>query len=510
MNIHGYFAGGGMYWRESARLAEQIGWRVINPSLPGFGGSDPLEWQDVSIENLANQVMAIVHKVDAGPVVLLGHSMGGAVAVQFAHDHPRRTLGVIYRDGVSTPAWKERTGIIPTLLSPFLPDVAPMVDMIAAVVFDLPDLAIGRMYSTVRAVLPDMRQNIRTVSQTLPVGSMLMGVDQRSEVRHLVAQQIPILNEWGCFDRITPGPHRAGVRRHRALTGAVGAGRPQLDAGSAPGSGRHPHPPRPGTGVHGAGGDPLAPAHSTRIHAAAPSTDGRGADGPAAPTAVGHDRGRPVISRLLQPLLSLHGWQAYALVGLLVFAEDAVMLGFVFPGETAAILGGVLASKGGVNLGGIVAVVVVCAIVGDSVGYAIGDRWGHQLLQLGPLRKRQKGIASALDQLSRRGRDRRLRGPLLRLPARRDPGARRHVQAALPRLPARQRRRRRLLGRPLRTPRVLRRGASREGDRYRVRHPARPDRRGRGRLVRAAPSHGAKREIEGPAEAAAPSEDSAG
>jgi len=205
VNIHGYFAGGGMYWRESARLAEQLGWRVINPSLPGFGGSDPLEWQDVSMENLANQVMAIVHKVEAGPVVLLGHSMGGAVAVQFAHDHPRRTLGLIYRDGVSTPAWKERTGILPALLSPILPDVAPLVDMMAAVVFDLPDLAIGRLYSTVRAVLPDMRHNIRTVSQTLPVGSMLMSADQRSEVRHLAAQQIPILNEWGCFDRITPG-----------------------------------------------------------------------------------------------------------------------------------------------------------------------------------------------------------------------------------------------------------------------------------------------------------------
>ena len=88
VNIHGYFAGGGMYWRESARLAEQLGWRVINPSLPGFGGSDPLDWSDVSMESLANQVMAIAHKVDAGPVVLLGHSMGGAVAVQFAHHHP--------------------------------------------------------------------------------------------------------------------------------------------------------------------------------------------------------------------------------------------------------------------------------------------------------------------------------------------------------------------------------------------------------------------------------------
>ncbi len=110
-----------------------------------------------------------------------------------------------------------------------------------------------------------------------------------------------------------------------------------------------------------------------------------------------------MISRLLHPLLSLHGWQAYALIGLLVFAEDAVMLGFVFPGETAAILGGVLASKGGVGLPFIVITVVLCAIVGDSVGYEIGARWGHQLLQLGPLRKRQKGVQTALDQLKRRG-----------------------------------------------------------------------------------------------------------
>jgi membrane protein DedA with SNARE-associated domain len=110
-----------------------------------------------------------------------------------------------------------------------------------------------------------------------------------------------------------------------------------------------------------------------------------------------------VISRLLQPLLSLHGWQAYALIGLLVFAEDAVMLGFVFPGETAAILGGVLASRGGVNLGGIAVTVVLCAIVGDSVGYEIGARWGDKILALGPLRKRQKGVQTALGLLNRRG-----------------------------------------------------------------------------------------------------------
>jgi membrane-associated protein len=110
-----------------------------------------------------------------------------------------------------------------------------------------------------------------------------------------------------------------------------------------------------------------------------------------------------VISKLLQPLLDLHGWQAYLLVGVLVFAEDAIMLGFVFPGETAAILGGVIASQGGASLPVMVVVVVACAIAGDSVGYLVGERWGHQLLKLGPLEKRQRGIESALAQLSRRG-----------------------------------------------------------------------------------------------------------
>ncbi len=205
VNIHGYFAGGGMYWRESARLAEQLGWRVINPSLPGFGGSDALDWHDVSMEILADQVMAVIQHVEAGPVVVLGHSMGGAVAVQFAHDHPRHTLGVIYRDGVSTPAWKARHGVVSTALTPFVPNLAPMIDLVTAVVSDMPDLLIGRMFSTVRSVFPDVRRNVRSVGQTMPIGSLLMSIDQRTEVRSLVAQQIPILNEWGCFDRITPG-----------------------------------------------------------------------------------------------------------------------------------------------------------------------------------------------------------------------------------------------------------------------------------------------------------------
>ena len=110
-----------------------------------------------------------------------------------------------------------------------------------------------------------------------------------------------------------------------------------------------------------------------------------------------------MISKLLQPLLSLHGWEAYLLVGVLVAAEASVMLGFVFPGETAAILGGVVASKGGVSVAGMTVCVVLCAIVGDSIGYWVGDKWGDKLLSIGPLKKRQRGIDVAMDQLRRRG-----------------------------------------------------------------------------------------------------------
>ncbi len=78
----------------------------------------------------------------------------------------------------------------------------------------------------------------------------------------------------------------------------------------------------------------------------------------------------------------------YAIVGFLVFAEAALMIGFVFPGETAVVIGGALAGLGRVNLAGLIVVVVVAAIVGDSVGYEIGKKGGPWLLEHKPLKGR--------------------------------------------------------------------------------------------------------------------------
>jgi membrane protein DedA with SNARE-associated domain len=80
-------------------------------------------------------------------------------------------------------------------------------------------------------------------------------------------------------------------------------------------------------------------------------------------------------------LLHLSGPLVYLVVAALGFSEDALFFGFVLPGETAVVIGGVIASAhNGVDLPVMMAVVVLAAVTGDSVGYEIGRRFGPALL----------------------------------------------------------------------------------------------------------------------------------
>ena len=101
-------------------------------------------------------------------------------------------------------------------------------------------------------------------------------------------------------------------------------------------------------------------------------------------------------------LLHFHGPAAYALIGFLAFAEAALMVGFFIPGETAVVIGGVLAGLGRVNLGIMMAVVVVCAIVGDSVGFEVGKRSGPWVLDRRPLKGRS-GVRWSMEMLEHYG-----------------------------------------------------------------------------------------------------------
>jgi len=110
-----------------------------------------------------------------------------------------------------------------------------------------------------------------------------------------------------------------------------------------------------------------------------------------------------IVSFLTEKLHSVSPVIVYVLVALLVFGEAALFIGFVLPGETSVIVAGVVASQGRVNVVTVAILVVVAAIVGDSLGFEIGKRYGQRLIKLPILRKRHDALERALEGLRRRG-----------------------------------------------------------------------------------------------------------
>lgn len=109
------------------------------------------------------------------------------------------------------------------------------------------------------------------------------------------------------------------------------------------------------------------------------------------------------MSGFLDPLLNAPAWVVLLVVGAVVFAEDALFVGFVLPGETAAVLGGVAANTGHVPLWAVLVVVIAAAVVGDSVGYEVGKHLGPRILGSKLFDKRREGLGRATEFLKERG-----------------------------------------------------------------------------------------------------------
>jgi pimeloyl-ACP methyl ester carboxylesterase len=87
--LHG--AGGNhLYWPPNVR--RMPGRRILAVDLPGHGNSDGSGRQ--SIEEYARDVDAFIRSIGLNTVVLAGHSMGGAIAIELAARSPRRVLGL--------------------------------------------------------------------------------------------------------------------------------------------------------------------------------------------------------------------------------------------------------------------------------------------------------------------------------------------------------------------------------------------------------------------------------
>ena len=88
--LHG--AGGNhLYW--PAELRRMAGQRIYAPDLPGHGKSAGIGRQ--SIADYARSVLDFMDNLKLRKAVFVGHSMGGAIALEIALHRPSRTLGIV-------------------------------------------------------------------------------------------------------------------------------------------------------------------------------------------------------------------------------------------------------------------------------------------------------------------------------------------------------------------------------------------------------------------------------
>ncbi|MHB8860218.1 MAG: DedA family protein [Minisyncoccota bacterium] len=80
----------------------------------------------------------------------------------------------------------------------------------------------------------------------------------------------------------------------------------------------------------------------------------------------------------LNPIAMLHAG-GYVGLALLVFAESGLLFGIFLPGDSLLFVAGLLAAGGILAIWPLIAVVVVSAIIGDSVGYWFGAKAGDTL-----------------------------------------------------------------------------------------------------------------------------------
>ena len=81
---------------------------------------------------------------------------------------------------------------------------------------------------------------------------------------------------------------------------------------------------------------------------------------------------------MLDPILII---KAVGVIGiiLIVFAETGLFFGFFFPGDSLLFTAGIFASQGFFNIEILIIGCIIAAILGDSVGYWSGKRYGRQL-----------------------------------------------------------------------------------------------------------------------------------
>lgn len=107
--IHG-FAEDSRVWDDILENLKD-GYQLVVPDLPGSGQSALLSGNDISIEDYADVIKALLEKENISKVVMIGHSMGGYISLAFAKKYPSyiRALGLFHSSAYADDEAKKET-----------------------------------------------------------------------------------------------------------------------------------------------------------------------------------------------------------------------------------------------------------------------------------------------------------------------------------------------------------------------------------------------------------------
>lgn len=205
--------------------------RVVAPDLPGFGDSEkpsPTRY-GYGVESFAEALADVIAAMELGRVSLLGHSMGGAVALTLAASHPELVERLVLVDALVYPfplELRSRVSLLP-VLGPFLFKQlygrgtfrGYFREHVFSPEFDVPLDRIDRYYDQFNT--PAARESAYAVLSAM--------TDTRAVVARIPRVKAPTLVVWGRHDRLLPPVF--GQRLAREIGGAR---LELLDAGHAP------------------------------------------------------------------------------------------------------------------------------------------------------------------------------------------------------------------------------------------------------------------------------------
>ncbi|MCP1618068.1 4,5:9,10-diseco-3-hydroxy-5,9,17-trioxoandrosta-1(10),2-diene-4-oate hydrolase [Pseudomonas sp. SLBN-26] len=197
--IHGSGPGasGHSNFKQNYPVFAEAGYRVIVPDLPGYGASDKPETV-YSLDFFVAALRGLLDALDIQRCVLVGNSLGGAIAIQLALDEPRRVsrLVLMAPGGLMEKEqyYLQMEGIQKmgaAFANGELNDAAGMRRLLGLQLFD-PALISDE---TVEERVAVVQQQPRCVLSTMQVPNL---------TERLAELACPILGFWGMNDRFCP------------------------------------------------------------------------------------------------------------------------------------------------------------------------------------------------------------------------------------------------------------------------------------------------------------------